>query len=122
MSITRSYNKNNDTYYAYEVKYVWSEEKHKKVPVKRCIGHFDPVTGEIVPNGKRGPKPVKELPSFCANEPNCTAQPQESIVDPPLSSPAFSDDIVKGLDRLNSTLREIASYLHDNQSSSQALT
>ncbi len=58
MSIAKSYNHKTGTYYAYETTYEWSDEKQKKVPVRKCIGHFDPVTGEIVPNGKRGKRPV----------------------------------------------------------------
>lgn len=54
MSITKSYNKQTDTYYAYETTYEWSDEKQKKVQRKRCIGQFDPDTGEVIPNGKVG--------------------------------------------------------------------
>ena len=54
MSITKSYNKQTGIYYAYETTYEWSEEKQKKVQRKRCIGQFDPETGEVVPNGKVG--------------------------------------------------------------------
>lgn len=54
MSITKSYNKKTNTYYAYETTYEWSDEKQKKVQRKRCIGHFDPSTGEVIPNGKVG--------------------------------------------------------------------
>ncbi len=52
MSITKSYNKQTDTYYAYETTYEWSDEKQKKVQRKRCIGKFDPDTGKVIPNGK----------------------------------------------------------------------
>ena len=54
MSITRSYNKHTNTYYAYETSYVWDEKAQKKVQKKQCIGKFDPETDEIIPNGKRG--------------------------------------------------------------------
>lgn len=54
MSITKSYNKQIGIYYAYETTYEWSDEKQKKVQRKRCIGQFDPETGEVVPNGKVG--------------------------------------------------------------------
>lgn len=54
MSITRSYNKHTGTYYAYETSYVWDETKQKKVQRKQCIGQFDPETGEVIPNGRRG--------------------------------------------------------------------
>ncbi|MBP5751902.1 MAG: hypothetical protein J6W60_03455 [Treponema sp.] len=54
MSITRSYNKYTDTYYAYETTYVWDEKAQKNIQKKQCIGKFDPETDEIIPNGKRG--------------------------------------------------------------------
>ena len=54
MSITRSYNKHTNTYYAYETSYIWDEKAQKKVQKKQCIGKFDPETDEIIPNGKRG--------------------------------------------------------------------
>ena len=64
MSITKSSNKHTNTYYAYETTYEWSEEKHKKVQRKRCIGQFDPDTGEVIPNGSVGrPGVSKRVPS-----------------------------------------------------------
>ena len=54
MSITRSYNKHTDTYYAYDTTYIWDEKAQKKVQKKRCIGKIDPETDEVIPNGKRG--------------------------------------------------------------------
>lgn len=54
MSITKSYNKHTDTYYAYDTTYVWDEKSQKKIQKKVCIGKFDPDTGKIIPNAKRG--------------------------------------------------------------------
>ena len=54
MSITKSYNKHTNTYYAYETSYVWDEKLQKKVQKKTCIGKFDQETGEIVPTSRRG--------------------------------------------------------------------
>ena len=54
MSITRSYNKHTNTYYAYETTYEWDEKAQKKVQKKQCIGKFDPVTDKVIPTGKRG--------------------------------------------------------------------
>lgn len=54
MSITKSYNKHTGVYYVYDTTYEWDEERQKKVQHKRCIGKFDPITGEIIPNGKVG--------------------------------------------------------------------
>ena len=59
MSITKSYNKQTGIYYAYETTYEWSDEKQKKVQRKRCIGQFDPATGEVIPNGKVGRPSIK---------------------------------------------------------------
>lgn len=63
MSITKSYNKQTGIYYAYETTYEWSDEKQKKVQYKRCIGQFDPETGEVIPNGKVGRPSLKTLNS-----------------------------------------------------------
>lgn len=54
MSITKSYNKHTNTYYAYETTYEWDDARQKKVQRKHCIGQFDPDTGEIIPNRKVG--------------------------------------------------------------------
>jgi len=62
MSITKSYNKHTDTYYAYDTSYVWDEESQRKVQKKVCIGQYDPETGEVIPNAKRG-RPSKQKTS-----------------------------------------------------------
>ena len=54
MAITSSFNKRTGTRYAYETTYEWDDEKQRKVQRRRCVGHFDPETGEVVPNGGRG--------------------------------------------------------------------
>lgn len=59
MSITKSYNKHTDTYYAYDTTYVWDEKSQRKIQKKVCIGKYDPETGEVIPNAKRG-RPSKQ--------------------------------------------------------------
>jgi len=59
MSITKSYNKHTNTYYAYDTTYVWDEVSQRKVQKKVCIGQYDPETGEVIPNAKRG-RPSKQ--------------------------------------------------------------
>ena len=54
MSITKSYNKHNNTYYAYDTTYVWDETAQRKIQKKVCIGKYDPETGQVIPNAKRG--------------------------------------------------------------------
>lgn len=61
MSITKSYNKHTDTYYAYDTTYIWSEDKQKKVQKKVCIGQYDK-EGNIIPNARRG-RPSRNVPS-----------------------------------------------------------
>lgn len=69
MSITRSYNKHTDTYYAYDTTYVWSEEHQKKIQKKVCIGQFDK-EGNIIPNAKRGRPSREELSSIKTDSTN----------------------------------------------------
>lgn len=54
MSITKSYNKHTNTYYAYDTSYIWDDKLQKKIQKKTCIGKFDPETGEIIPTARRG--------------------------------------------------------------------
>ena len=60
MSITRSYNRHTNTYYAYDTTYEWDEKAQKKVQRRRCIGKYDPDTGEIIPAERRG-RPAKYI-------------------------------------------------------------
>ena len=60
MSITRSYNKHTNTYYAYDTTYVWDEERQKKVQRRKCIGKYDNNTGELIPTERRG-RPTKQI-------------------------------------------------------------
>lgn len=61
MSLTKSYNKQTNTYYAYKITYEWSDERQKKIQRKRCIGKFDPDTGKAIPNGKVGCPSLSKL-------------------------------------------------------------
>lgn len=86
MSITRSYNKHTGKYYAYETSYVWDETKQKKVQRKQCIGQFDPETGEVIPNGKRGrPRkksdPAPALPQVRTEQLNTVNSLSETMED-----------------------------------------
>lgn len=66
MKIAKSYNKKTGVTYVYEVlETKWNPEKKRGEPVRRLIGKLDPVTGEIIPTGKRGrpPKTDNSTPS-----------------------------------------------------------
>lgn len=73
MSITRSYNKHTNTYYAYQTEYVWDEAAQKKVQKKQCIGKYDPETDEIIPTGKRG-RPRRTVPNIKPQGPSENAE------------------------------------------------
>ena len=92
MSITKSYNKQNDTYYAYDTQYIYDEAKQRKVQKRRCIGKIDPVTNEVVPTGKRG-RPQKEV----LKKPKAKDMPKIDT----------NDMIIQGLSKLSSRLNTI---------------
>ena len=54
MTITKSYNRHTNTWYAYDTTYVFDETKNKKVQKRKCIGKYDPVTDCIIETGRRG--------------------------------------------------------------------
>jgi predicted RNase H-like nuclease (RuvC/YqgF family) len=63
MSIVKSYSKSNDTYYAYEQNMKWNPVTKRPEGTRKLIGKFDPVTGEIIPTGKRGRKKKEDSDS-----------------------------------------------------------
>lgn len=57
MAIVTQYHKDTDTTYVYESTSYWDAEKKQSRSKRKVIGKLDPVTGEIIPTGKRGRKP-----------------------------------------------------------------
>ena len=96
MSITKSYNKQNDTYYAYETEYVYDEAKQRKVQKRRCIGKYDPVTKEIIPTAKRG-RPVKKWPDSSRH-----GKTPEHVTD---------NEIIQGMSKLSLRLEAMESMI-----------
>lgn len=107
MSITKSYNKKTNTYYAYETTYEWSDEKQKKVQRKRCVGKFDPTTGAIVPNGKVGRPCLHNTAEISAKE----IRPPEG--DLPSASSDDSSKLAERLNRIEETLQILSAEIHD---------
>ena len=62
MAIVKQYHKETDTTYVYESSSYWDPEKKQSRSKRRLLGKLDPVTGEIVPTGKRGRKPAPKPP------------------------------------------------------------
>ena len=98
MSITKSYNKHTDTYYAYDTTYIWSEELQKKIQKKVCIGHYDEA-GNIIPNAKRG-RPSRNVPSGI-KEVNSTNQAHR----------------LEDMEEINHAVTEILSEIHQIEKS-----
>lgn len=64
----------NGTKYAYKNISYWDKEKKKPAQKRECIGHVDPITGEIVPNRKKGDASrAKQDPAADAS-PKCTVK------------------------------------------------
>lgn len=120
MPIRVSYNKYTDTHYVYDVTYVWDEVRQKKVPKQKCIGHVDPETGEIVPNGKRGrPRQASPKPKEPQNEQ--PEQPQDAVSTPtanPVATPIrFYQDhdlanIAEHVEHIDNILTQLSKGLH----------
>ena len=101
MSITKSYNRHTNTYYAYETSYEWDETKQKKVQKKRCIGQFDPKTGEVIPNGKVGRPSISEIPATTSRK--TTGGRKE-----PINTKPDDKDMQDRLTAMENRLRELS--------------
>ena len=110
MSITKSYNKHTDTYYAYDTSYIWSEEQQKKIQKKVCIGQYDK-SGNIVPNARRG-RPSRKAPSSNKVE---AAKQSSGLIDADEARQVITEalseirHIEKSLDDLTARLRMLES-------------
>ena len=105
MSITKSYNKQTDTYYAYETTYEWSDEKQKRVQRKRCIGKFDPDTGMVTPNGKAG-RPSHPKQSGVPTKSAASEKKTHSI------QPGDAEKLASRLAKIEETLQALSEEIH----------
>ena len=103
MSITKSYNKHTNTYYAYDTTYIWNEDKQKKVQKKVCIGHYDK-EGNIIPNARRG-RPSRNVPSNIKE------------ADPTEQAHHLSD-----MGKISQAVMDILSEIHQIEKSLESLT
>lgn len=60
MAIIKQYHKDTDTTYVYDSQSYWDPEKGQSRSKRKLLGKLDPVTGEIIPTGKRGRKKTKK--------------------------------------------------------------
>ena len=63
MAIIRQYHKDTDTTYVYESISYWDAEKQQSRSKRKLLGKVDPLTGEIIPTGKRGRKKKEAGPA-----------------------------------------------------------
>lgn len=104
MSITKSYNKHTDTYYAYDTTYIWSEDKQKKVQKKVCIGQYDK-EGNIIPNARRG-RPSRNIPSNIKEK--VSTEQTHHLSDTEKISQTITD-ILSEIHQIEKSLRNLAS-------------
>ena len=98
--IVKSYDKKTGTTYIYRSESFWDTEKKRPSSRRKCIGKLDPITGQVVPTGKRG-RPRKV---------NTTANaPPINNVNVP------SEDSAKLQDRLLGALARIENYETQNK-------
>ena len=129
MSITRSYNRHNNTYYAYETEYVFDEANQKKVLKRRCVGKYDP-DGNIIPNGNRGRRktafPVSEKEQSSKSTKAVSTATQELLADTLSSKKQTIGDAVAltvslvneleaDVDNIRTTLDNLHSKLSDTE-------
>ena len=74
MAYIKQYHKDTDTTYVYESESYWDPEKKQARSRRKVVGKLDPVTGEIIPTGKRGRK-KKDVTA--AEETNGTAESRQ---------------------------------------------
>lgn len=129
MSITRSYNRHNNTYYAYETEYVFDEANQKKVLKRRCVGKYDS-DGNIIPNGNRGRRktafPVSEKEQSSKSTKAVSTATQELLADTLSSKKQTIGDAVAltvslvneleaDVDNIRTTLDNLHSKLSDTE-------
>ena len=61
VAIVRNYDPRRGVTYVYESKKYYDRTLHKAKNKRRLIGKLDPITGEVVPTGKRGRPPKKPV-------------------------------------------------------------
>ena len=113
MTITKSYNRHTNTWYAYDTTYVFDETKNKKVQKRKCIGKYDPVTDSIIETGRRGrPQKVIESNSVSTSKADFTSSPD---IDAALMKIASIEKVIA---ELQSEVKSLKDTLLNNQRTS----
>lgn len=67
--IVKSFDKKTGITYLYSSESRWDPVRKRPSPVRRCIGKLDPVTGKMVPTGKRGRPKKATVATFAPDKP-----------------------------------------------------
>lgn len=113
MAVSYSYNAKTGVRYAYETTYEFDEAKGRKVQRRKCIGHFDEETGEIVPNGRRG-RPRAEA------ETTDTRQVESVRAGAPLNADEIlgrCEELARSLDAIAAEAQRLAAELRSFEAS-----
>ena len=105
MAIIKQYHADTDTTYVYSSEYFWDPVKKQSRSKRRVIGKIDPETGEVVPTGKRGRRPGKEV----QKDPG---QADSSLPDDTGSVPAVAQDKDQTIRELRLSLSQKEEQIH----------
>ena len=89
--IVKSFDKKTGITYLYSSESRWDPVRKRPSPVRKCIGKLDPVTGKMVPTGKRGRPKKATVATFASDEP-----------------PVLSEDVVTLQRQLSETREELS--------------
>jgi hypothetical protein len=107
MAIIKVYNKERDTTYVYDSYSYWDKEKKQPRSKRKLIGKIDPVSGEIVPTGKRGR--AKSSPSPTASAVTHSDTDYAALYEQSLNTISDKDALI------NDLRQEIAALSRENQ-------
>ena len=107
MAIIRQYHKDTDTTYVYESISYWDAEKQQSRSKRKLLGKVDPLTGEIIPTGKRGRKTKEAAPAEQVPAAQDLAARDERIRELTLSL-AQKEEALACLKKENEALRSAA--------------
>lgn len=106
MAVSKSYNRNTNTWYAYETEYIWDETRQKKVQKRKCIGKINPETNEIIATENRDRPQIKRSDKTADNAMNM----RDSKIDIEVIMQRITE-IEDIIGKLDDEVKQLKSYL-----------
>lgn len=107
-----------NTTYVYESKSYWDSEKGQPRSIRKLIGKLDPVTGEVVPTGKRGRKAASaetpEIAGTAESVENIETAEAEDRISELTRSIRERDERIAKLEKENRKLRDVLTKLENH--------